>query len=143
MLGCSQEKKDRDIKADITTKAKSEVAFAGLSYTVDEGIVHVTGQCPGLKQKTEALTTIRGIAGVKGVVDSISIAPVMLDDRFSLKRSVDSVLKKQNLITAMLEGDRLVLYGQVNEDEWPALMEGLQSLPLSGIDNRMHIEASP
>jgi hypothetical protein len=36
-VGCSQEMKDKETKADMTTKAKQQVEFQGVNYTIKDG----------------------------------------------------------------------------------------------------------
>ena len=51
LVSCSREKMDKDVKADITTKAEKEISFAGVNYTVLNGQVNLTGVCPSQKAK--------------------------------------------------------------------------------------------
>lgn len=73
---CSKEHRDREIKADLTTKAKNELNFAAVNYTVDDGIVNLTGKCGSEKSKQEAEETVKGINIVNGIVNKIVVAPV-------------------------------------------------------------------
>jgi osmotically-inducible protein OsmY len=50
-ISCSQQKQDANIKADIATKVRTDLNFAGVSYTVSDGIVSLTGKCPTQKAK--------------------------------------------------------------------------------------------
>src|SRR5215204_4197703 len=109
---CSQQAKDRDIKADIATKAQKEISFAGVNYIVTEGVVQLSGICPSQKAKDKVEATIKKIAGVKDVVSSIAIGPVVLDSDPLLKQSVDSVLKKYSKATAEINNNNVVLLGQ-------------------------------
>jgi hypothetical protein len=139
LLSCSRQTMDRAIKGDIATKAKTEIAFAGVNYTVADGVVNLSGACPSPKEKSNVETTVQKIAGVKKVVNNISLSPVLLDENFSLKQSVDSVLKDYNLVTAQLQNKQVVLTGQAGEKEAQELTKSLQQLPVSGIENRLSI----
>jgi hypothetical protein len=140
LAGCSQQKKDSDIKADITTKAKTEIAFAGVNYMVENGMVHLYGSCPSPREKDKVITTVKKIAGVKEIADSMVIQPVMLTADFSLKQSVDSVLKRYSLATAVVSNGTVLLQGKATGKDHQKITEALHQLPVSGIDNRMLLE---
>lgn len=53
-FACNQKKRDKEIKADIVTKTKTDINFAGISYTVEGGVVTLTGSCPTAKSRSEA-----------------------------------------------------------------------------------------
>ena len=144
LISCSQAKMDRNIKADITAKAKSEIAFAGVNYTLNEGIAQLSVTCPvtcpSLKEKDKVKSTVRKIAGVKNVVNTVTIAPVILDEDFSLKQSVDSVLKSYTKATAQVHNKQVVLIGTIKAKEQQQVTEALQKLGVAGIDNRLTVE---
>ena len=90
---CSKDHRDKEIKADLTTKAKNELNFAAVNYTVEDGIVTLTGKCSSEKSKSEAEQAVKGINIVKGIINKIIVAPVILNADLPLKQAVDSVLK--------------------------------------------------
>jgi osmotically-inducible protein OsmY len=140
LMSCSRQTMDSAIKGDITTKAKSEIAFAGVNYTVAKGVVQLSGVCPSQKERDKVESTVSKISGVKSVVNAIITGPVVLDENFSLKQSVDSVLKDYILATAQVSNKQVTLTGQVNEKELKKITEGIQKLPVSGIDNRLTVQ---
>lgn len=75
---CSQEQKDKDIEKMIASQAKQTLSFAGVTFTVSNGTVTLQGACPTEEQRTEVEKKVRQTAGVKGVVNEITIAPVTL-----------------------------------------------------------------
>ncbi|MCW3073917.1 MAG: transport-associated protein [Flaviaesturariibacter sp.] len=128
--GCKQEKMDSEIKADITVKAKQEIGFAGLQYTVDKGVANLSGNCPSQKEKDRVLATVKKIAGIKSVSENIAIGPVLLDSTFSIKQSADSLLGKYNRAVAVLENNQVTLKGEVKSKDLPAIEAALQKLGL-------------
>src|ERR1700709_661922 len=76
LQSCSPQ--DTTIKADLVTKAKSDKDFAGVRFTVDKGIVTLKGECATEKSKSTVETTVKGVYGVKNVVNDIAIAPVVI-----------------------------------------------------------------
>lgn len=68
---CSQGQKDKDIEKMIGSQAKQTLAFAGVTFTVSNGIVTLQGACPTEEQRTGAEKKVRQTAGVKGVINEI------------------------------------------------------------------------
>jgi osmotically-inducible protein OsmY len=134
---------DRDIKADITVKSKTELSFAGVGFTVDKGVVNLTGMCPSKATKDKVASTVKKIAGVKAVRDSIMIGPVVIDTDPALKQSVDSALMKFNLAQASVSNNNVLLTGSVKRpQDVQAIMKALEKLPLASIDNRLTVGES-
>jgi osmotically-inducible protein OsmY len=140
VTSCSQEKKDRDIKADITTKSKTEISFAGVNFTVDRGVVSLSGICPSQKSKEKVESTVKGIEDVKNVVNAITIGPVVIDTGPFLKQSVDSVLMKHNLATAQVSNNNVILTGQVQQKDLSKILEAMQKLPVANVMNQLSVQ---
>jgi len=141
LAACSRDSMDRDIKADITVKSKTEMAFAGVSFTVDKGVVNLTGICPSEKTKQTVESTVRKVAGVKHVVNGISIAPVIIDTDPALRQSVDSALMKFNLAQAQVSNNSVLLTGKVKKQEdIQHILQAMQKLKVASVDNRLTVE---
>jgi hypothetical protein len=140
VVGCSQQSKDKDIKADLATKAQDEVAFAGVNYTVKNGTVYLSGNCPSLNAKEKVQSTVKDLAGVKNVEDSLQIAAVILDENFWVRRSVDSLLKDYPRATAQMSGDTVMLIGSVQKNELPKIMDKLKAIPARSVNNLLLAE---
>src|SRR4051812_10732989 len=89
VLASCHSDKDAIIKADLSTKAESEKDFAGVLYTVENGMVTLEGACPSGKSKDAVEKTTKGLYGVKQVVNHIVIAPVVIGTDELLKKRVD------------------------------------------------------
>jgi len=138
-LSCSPQMKDRAIKEDITTKAKDDINFAGMNYTVENGVVSLSGYAPTADAREKAASTIKRIAGVKQVNNMVAIAPVVLDHDFPLKQSVDSVLMKYSKAQAHVEEGHVVILGKASKEEADKLLKALDKLPISSVDNQLVI----
>ena len=139
IISCSQQEIDKETKADITTKAKTDISFAGVNYTVADGVVYLSGKCPTDKAKTSVEGTVKDIAGVKNVVNTISIAPVVLTSDYALKQSVDSVLKNYAGVQADVRDSMVVVKGEAEKKDMQKLMEGLYSLNAKKIENELGV----
>jgi len=141
LAGCSREKMDKAIKADITVKSKTEIAFAGVSFTVEKGVVNLSGVCPSEKTKQTVESIVRKVAGVKNVVNSIAICPVVIDTDPALKQSVDSALMKFNLAEARVSNNSVLLTGKVKRPEdVRQIMGAMEKLKVASVDNRLVVE---
>ena len=117
LLGCGQAAKDQSIKADLTVKAKEDVNFAGVHFSVEKGIVTLTGSCPTGKSIEMVKQKIKSIHVIDSIVDHLVIAPVTLGPSFNIKQQVDSVLAKYPAVIASVSDTAVVLTGKVKETE--------------------------
>jgi osmotically-inducible protein OsmY len=141
ITACSQQQKDKGIKQMIATAAKEEVAFTGVNYSVEKGLVTLSGICPTEQEKAKVESKVKQTAGVKEVMNLITIAPVVLDGSHLLKRSVDSVLMKYPAIEASVEDSVIYLQGQVKNKDAEKIMSGLQSLGAKAITNQLQMSS--
>ena len=82
---CSQQNEDKNIKADLSAKAKNELNFAGVNFTVTDGVVTLTGNCGSEKSKNTVEETVKSVNTVKGINNKIVIAPVNINADLRLK----------------------------------------------------------
>jgi len=134
VTGCSQQQKDKGIKGNITMQAIEEIAFAGVNYTVDEGVVYVTGRCPSQREKDKVLTRLGQLAGVKKIVETIELGPITLDENYWVKRSADSILKDYPKVSAILDGGQLYLNGYAEEKDQDKILSALEKLNIQGVN---------
>ncbi len=137
---CSQANQDKNIKADIAAKAKNELNFAAVNYTVDGGVVTLTGKCTSEKSKGEVEQTIKSINIVKGIINRIEIAPVVLNGDLVLKQAVDSVLKDFPLVEAEVKGNIITLQGKTEKKGADKILAGLNQLHPNKIDNQLKLQ---
>lgn len=136
---CSQQELDKEIKADIAAKAKSELNLAAVNYVVENGVVTLTGKCASEKSKGEAEQTVKGINIVKGIINQIEVTPVILTASFPLKQAVDSVLKTYPTVQADVKGDTIMLEGKAKNQDAEKILAGLQPLHPHKIENQLKL----
>ena len=74
--------KDADIQKAITEKMATTPEMSGITATVSEGVVTLSGQCKDEACKASCETIIKGVKGVKSIVNNCSIpAPVVIKVR--------------------------------------------------------------
>ena len=140
LSACSKQSQDKEIKADIVTKVKTDVNFAGVSYTVDGGMVTLTGFCATDKSKKEAEKTIKGINIIKGINNQIQIAPVVITADMPLKQSVDSVLAAYPTIQASVLAKVVTLQGKAQKQETDKLIPAINTLHPAKIENQLMVQ---
>lgn len=128
LAGCDQRTEDQSIKADITVKAKEDVNFAGVKYTVDQGVVNLFGSCATPKSKALVLQKLRSIHVIDSIADHLQIAPVQLGPSFSLRQEVDSVLSKYPSVTATVSGTSVVLIGKLKKQDLQKLRPSVEKV---------------
>lgn len=137
---CNEENKDKNIKADLTSKAKGQLNFAAVSFTVEDGIITLTGKCSSKKSKGEVEQTVKSINIVKGIINQIEIAPVTINADFVLKQAADSVLTSYPLAKAEVNGNTILLEGKAEKKDVEKLLAGLNKLHPDKIENQLKIE---
>jgi hyperosmotically inducible protein len=134
--GCTT---DKDIKAQITGLAKTDVNFADVNYTVENKVVTLTGYCPSKKSKDEVEATMKSIRVVKGINNQIQIAPVVLDNAFPLKQAVDSVLAQYPTVQANVTTTQVTLMGKVKKPEADKLLPAITKLNIGQVINQLTV----
>lgn len=125
---CSQQYKDKEIKKDLTAKAKENKEFLGVRFVVHDGIVSLSGECPTAQARSKVESKVKGVYAVKGVVDNITIAPVIIGTDQQLKQSVDSTLKIYPGVTAIVKDSIVQLVGNAENKDQQKLLSAIQSL---------------
>jgi osmotically-inducible protein OsmY len=136
---CSQLEKDEKIKATMASTAKLETAFAGVDYRVENGIVTLSGNAPTEKVRNKVEERVKNLPGVKEVVNRISIEPVVPSADYSLKYSVDSVLKKYPNVKATIKDGVITVQGTADSKKAVKLFNALSRLNPKSITNEMVI----
>ena len=134
LSACSQQSRDREIKADITSKAKEDVNFAGAYFTVQDGNVSLWGKCPTEKSRDLLIQKLKTIHVIKVIDNRLTIGPVSIGSDFSLKQQVDSVLAKYPGITAALSGNGIQLLGSAKSTELQKILESLRGVSSEPVD---------
>jgi hypothetical protein len=124
-FGCTT---DKDIKADIASKVKSDINFAAVNYSVENKIVTLTGTCPSLKSNQKVEEAIKSIHVIKGLVNNIKISPVVLNADLPLKQGVDSLLADYPTVQAQVRHDTVELYGKAGKQMISKLLPAISQL---------------
>jgi osmotically-inducible protein OsmY len=125
MVSCNQQARDQEIKADVTVKAKEDVNFAGVQFTVENGRVTLSGSCPTVKSRAMLRQKLKTIHVIDSVDDRLQIAPVTIGSSFAVKQQVDSVLASYPTVTATVSDNAVALLGSISKKELGKLLESV------------------
>jgi len=139
--------KDSDIQAAVTEKAATTPELAGISATVADGVVTLSGEFKDEASKAAGETDIKGIKGVKSVVNNATVTPpppppppveIAADD--PLTKSVNDAVKDYPGVNASVKDGVVTLTGEIKRSSLQKLMQSLNSLKPKKIDNKLNIK---
>ena len=139
LAACSR--KDADVKAD-AEKALS--GMQGVTVDVVNGAAVISGQFADSAAKTTGEAAVKGVKGVKSVVDNATVtpppAPVVISPDDSLKTNVSAALKDFPTLTANVKDGVVTLTGEVQRTALPKVMQALSALHPKKIENKATVK---
>ena len=149
LLSSCKGNKDGDITAAIEAKKKDMKEMAGITASVEKGVVTLNGECPDAETKSMCEQTIGAIPGVKQVVNNCTVAPpptppapapvvIAADD--PLTKSVNDAIKDYPGVSATVKDGEVTLTGTVKRASLQKLMMGLHALKPKKITNQLTIK---
>jgi len=124
----SCEDKDAEIKADLTARAKEQMEYAGVRFTVADGVVSLSGACATEQMRNKLIGQIKKVYGVRRVAGKVVIAPVIIGTDWQLKLGVDSVLADYPAVQALVRDSTVALEGRLEPEQWPKLRVAMERL---------------
>ncbi len=145
---CKGGKKDEDILASVNQKIQTVPEMSNLSASVKDGVVTLNGECKDEASKTLAENTVKGIDGVKSVVDNATIAmpattqpaPVEINADDALMTGVKDATKDFPQVKAEVKDGVITLTGSIKRASLPTLMQALNTLKPKKIENKLTIK---
>lgn len=139
--------KDSDIQAAVTEKAATTPELSGISSTVADGVVTLTGEFKDEASKATGEAAIKGIKGVKSVVNNATVtppppppAPVEISADDQLSKTVNDALKDYPGVTGTVKDGVITLTGEIKRSSLQKLMQSLNTLKPKKIDNKLTIK---
>lgn len=133
--------KDADIKANVD---KAIAGVQGVTVEVSKGEATISGQFPDEATKTSTEATVKGVKGVKNVVDNASITPppppVVISADDSLKTNVAAALKDFSTLSADVKDGVVTLTGEIQKAALPKVMQALSALHPKKIENKATVK---
>jgi len=138
--------KDADIQKEIAAKIS---ALPGVDVSVKDGVATISGICKDEALKQNAESIVKGIKGVKSVVNNCEIAapepvaapaPVEINPDAVLTTSVNEVVKTYNGVTAAVKDGVVTLTGTIKKEQLPNLIKSVQELKPKKVENKLTIK---
>ena len=137
LQSCKGKNKDADINAAIQSKTQTDANLTGVNATVADGVVTLTGQCADENCRTNAENSVKDIAGVKKVVNNITVAPVTINPDPELTSGVQRITARYEGVQADVRDGVITLRGQLKRDSLQQLMMDLNALRPKKIENQL------
>lgn len=142
-FGCKP--KDADVQAKITEKFSSMPELTGASATVTDGLATLTGEVKNDAARTMAENTAKEVKGVKSVMNNITVTPpppppVTVNSDNALSQGVKDATKDFPTVTAVVNNGEITLTGTIERADLQKLMQTLNSLKPSKINNQLTIK---
>jgi osmotically-inducible protein OsmY len=142
----SCKEKDSKIQAAVNTEIRNNPDMTGLSASVQNGVVTLSGECKDEASKSLAESAIGKIKGVKQVINNCTIsppatsAPVVITADDALTKSVADATKDYPAVKASVKDGVITLTGEIKKAELQKLMMTLNTLKPKKIDNQLTIK---
>lgn len=134
-------RKDADVKADAD---KAVSGMQGVTVDVANGVATISGQFADSAAKTAGESAVKGVKGVKSVVDNATVAPppapVVISPDDSLRTNVSAALKDFPTLSADVKGGVVTLTGEIQRAALPKVMQALSALHPKKIENKATVK---
>lgn len=139
LTSCKSKNSDQGIQASISKNLP-----AGITASVQDGVVSLNGQCPDENCKTAAEQAAKNEKGVKSVDNNISVsivgnAPVEISTDDSLSSSVQSIIIAYPDVKADVKEGVVTLTGKIKRANLQELMQKLNETSPKKIENKLVI----
>jgi osmotically-inducible protein OsmY len=132
--------KDADIKAGID-QAKAIAGVQGVTVAVANGVATISGEFADSAARTSTEATVRGVKGVKSVVNNATVTPpVVISPDDALRANVAAALKEFSTLTADVQDGVITLTGEIQRAALPRVMQALSALNPKKIDNKATVK---
>jgi osmotically-inducible protein OsmY len=132
--------KDADIQAEAT---QALAATPGAAVDVAGGVATISGQVADSTARTSAEAAVKGVKGVKSVVNNVTVTPpppVVISADDSLKTNVAAALKDFSTLTADVKDGVVTLTGEIQRSALPKVMQALSALHPKKIENKATVK---
>ncbi|HEV8270978.1 MAG TPA: BON domain-containing protein [Chitinophagaceae bacterium] len=145
LMSCKGKTSDADVKTSVDNAIAANASLSGVSTSVKDGVVTLSGEVKDDAAKASAETAARGINGVKSVTNNLTVAPppaapVVITADDPLKASVDATIKDYPGVAATIQDGVVTLTGEIKRADLQKLMKSLNTLKPKKIENKLTIK---
>lgn len=138
ITACKNKRSDEKIREDINTKMASMSMASGVTATVADGVVSLSGECTGEHCADTIVHTVEKVDGVERVDNKVSEVPDKTD--LTLRTTVQTIISKYPGVQADVASGVIVLRGSIKREQLQPLMNELGMLQAKKLDNQLAIE---
>jgi hyperosmotically inducible periplasmic protein len=140
---------DEQVTESVQETLSSNTSLSPVSASVQDGVVTLTGQVDNEELKSQAENTIKGIKGVKSVVNSVTITPKGPTPEEAKRAADDALLSKVNEnfatykvedVTATVADSIVTLTGTVKRSNLQNVMKAAMESGAAKVENKMTIK---
>jgi len=142
-------KKDADVQSAVETALKANSDLSGLTASVKDGVVTLSGETKSESIKAQAEVTAKSVKGVKNVINNSTVAapppppvepPVVIATDDALTNSVSVVIKDFPGVKAEVKDGVISLTGEIKSASLQKLIPMLHALKPKSIENKLTIK---
>lgn len=132
---------DADIQSAIDSQTQTNSDLAGVSATVVNGVVTLTGNCPDEDCRKNAEKAIKKIDGVTHITNNIIIAATTdIAPDNELREASKKIAERYKGVEAGVNGGVITLRGEIKKDKLQQLMMDMNALRPKRIDNQLAVK---
>lgn len=131
----SQAEKDKELKAKI------EATAPGVSVSVDNGVVTLSGTVNDDDAKKNMEETVKKVDGVKSVTNNLEVPPppVINPDQMLID-AMNAINKDYPKVKFDVANGEITLTGEITRDELPKLMQKVQESKPKKVNNNLVVK---
>jgi osmotically-inducible protein OsmY len=129
--------KDADIKTAVDTAISS---VSGVTASVSEGVVTLSGTVASDAAKTSAETAAKAVKGVKSISNNISVVLPVISGDVVLNEGLKTVMAAFTGITAVAKDSVIILTGDVKRADLQKVIQAAQTLKPKKVENLLTIK---
>lgn len=134
-VACKTGPKDADVKANVESTVGN-----GVTATVNNGAVTLTGEVADDAAKAAAETAAQGVEGVKSVTNNITVTPVEISADPALANNVAAEVAKYPGVNATVTDGVVTLRGTISKADLPNLMSALMAMNPKNVENQLTVQ---
>lgn len=139
--------KDADIQASVDTALRANPDLSTVSASVKDRVVTLSGETKDETYKARAEELVKGVKGVKNVINNTTVAPpppapapITIQQDDPLTKAVTDAIKDYDTVTAEVKDGVIILTGTIRRSQLPKLMQTLNTLKPKKIENKLTIK---
>jgi osmotically-inducible protein OsmY len=129
--------KDADIKTAVDTAIAS---VSGVSASVAEGVVTLTGTVASDEAKAAAETAAKAVKGVKSIANNISVVVPVISGDVVLNEAIKTAMAAFTTVTAVAKDSVITLTGEIKRADLQKVIQAAQSLKPKKVENQLTIK---